>query len=172
MRSRHTQASNIGAHSEQEGGKETYIGIFSVDTGRRDDPGLLLVFIEDNRVGFNGISDDLEACLVGDTVAVSEGGGSWMRRPRHNMGQGTEKRRDEVGGGGRWGGNGAWRGLRPVEVWRAEAWEGARDSHFGCLHNTVGAEITKLPFSERAVPAPGQSPTLKAGSSDGAHECG
>ena len=166
------QPLNIDGHSELKGERETYIGILGVHTRRRNDSGLLLIFIENNRVGFDGILDDLEACLVGDTVAVSEGGGSWMRRPRHDMGQGTEKRRDEVGGGGRWGGNGAWRGLRPVEVWRAEAWEGARDSHFGCLHNTVGAEITKLPFSERAVPAPGQSPTLKAGSSDGAHECG
>ena len=76
MRSRHTQASNIGAHSEQEGGKETYIGIFSVDTGRRDDPGLLLVLIERKGVSLDRPLDDTESGLVGDTIAVAERRGS------------------------------------------------------------------------------------------------
>ena len=48
MRTRHTGIPNIAAHSEQERKTETYIGILSIHTCCRDDPSLLLVFIEDD----------------------------------------------------------------------------------------------------------------------------
>lgn len=60
----------LGTHDEDVG---THIGILSIDTGGRDHPDLLLIFIEYDRVGIDALSDDLEAGFVSDAIAVSKG---------------------------------------------------------------------------------------------------
>jgi hypothetical protein len=72
-------------------GKTTHIGVLSVHTGRADNPGLFLVFINHEGVCIDAPLDDLEAGLVGNSIAVSKGRGTQIRVAGHDM----ETRQDE-----------------------------------------------------------------------------
>lgn len=87
------QASNNSADGEQKGEIDTHVGILSVHTCRRDNTGLLLIFIEDDGVGVDGVFDNLEASLVGDTVAISEGRLAGMCGTGHIMRRGRKPSR-------------------------------------------------------------------------------
>ena len=68
-----------------------HIGILGINTSCRHDASLLLILIEGERVGIEGTLDDVETSLVGDTIAVTEGGRTGVVCTGHIMD------RDEVG---------------------------------------------------------------------------
>ena len=53
--------------------ERTHIGILGVHTCCGDHPSLLLILLQHKGVGVDVAMDDLEACLIGDPVAVSQG---------------------------------------------------------------------------------------------------
>ena len=98
-----TRAAPEGASGRGLGRREkTNICIVSFDTSGRYDPGLLLILVEDMRIGVDVAVDDLEPGLVGDAVSVSEGGRTGIRIARHDMEWGGGEGRDGAEGVGRW----------------------------------------------------------------------
>jgi len=78
--------------------EKTNICILSFNTGGGYNPGLLLILVEDVRIGVDVAVDDLEPGLVGDAVSVSECGWTGIWVARHDMEWGADE------GGGRRGG--------------------------------------------------------------------
>lgn len=74
-------------------GKTTHIGVLSVHTSRADNPGLFLVFINHEGVCIDAPLYDLEAGLVGDSIAVSKGRGTQIRVAGHDMETGQDEDR-------------------------------------------------------------------------------
>jgi len=66
-------------------GKTTHIGVLSVHTSRTDNPSLFLVLIDNEGVGINAPLYNLEACLVGNSIAIAKGGGTQIRVAGHDM---------------------------------------------------------------------------------------
>jgi hypothetical protein len=66
-------------------GKKTHIGVLGVHASRTDNPGLFLVLIDNEGVGIDASLYDLEACLVGNSIAVSKGRGTQIRVAGHDM---------------------------------------------------------------------------------------
>jgi len=83
--------------------EKTNICILSFDTSGGYDPGLLLILVEDVRISVDVAVDDLEPCLVGDAVSVSECGWTGIWVARHDMEWGADERGDGAGDVGRWG---------------------------------------------------------------------
>lgn len=81
----------------------TNICILGFDTSGGYDPGLLLILVEDVRVGVDVAVDDLEPGLVGDAVSVSECGRTGIWVARHDMEWGADEGGDGAAGVGRWG---------------------------------------------------------------------
>jgi len=83
--------------------EETNICILSFNASSRYDPGLLLVLVENMRIGVDVAVDDLEPGLVGDAVSVSECGRTGIWVARHDMEWGAEEGGDGAAGVGCWG---------------------------------------------------------------------
>jgi len=62
-----------------------HIGILCINTSSRHNPSLLLVLIESQRVGIEATLNDVEASLVGNTVAVAKGRGTGVVCAGHIM---------------------------------------------------------------------------------------
>jgi hypothetical protein len=70
---------------------KTNVCILGFDTSSGYDPGLLLILVEDMGIGVDVAVDDLEPGLVGDTVSVSECGGTGIWVARHDMEWGADE---------------------------------------------------------------------------------
>ena len=83
--------------------EKTNVCIFSFDASGGYDPGLLLVLVENMRIGVDVAVDDLEPGLVGDAVSVSECGRTGIWVARHDMEWGADEGEDGAADVGRWG---------------------------------------------------------------------
>ena len=81
--------------------EETNICIFGFNTSSGYDPGLLLVLVENMRIGIDVSVDDPEPGLVGDAISVSECGRAGIWITRHDMERGTDEGGDGAAGVGR-----------------------------------------------------------------------
>jgi hypothetical protein len=95
---RDTSAYSTRALKATARGKTTYIGVLSVHACSANDPGLFLVLVDHERVCIDATLDDLKACLVGNSIAISKGRGTQIRVAGHDM----ETRQDEDGFKGDW----------------------------------------------------------------------
>ena len=91
-----TQAAPTTSPTATKNSENTHVCVLSVDASSRDNPGLLLIFIEDNRVGIDALLEDLEAGLVGDAVAVAKGRGACMLSSGHKTEAGVVSRENKL----------------------------------------------------------------------------
>jgi hypothetical protein len=61
------------------------IGVLSVHASSANDPGSFLILIDHERVRIDATLDDLKACLVGNSIAISKGRGTQIRVAGHDM---------------------------------------------------------------------------------------